>query len=698
MAERHVQINTDLSGAVQQAGRGERDRAEALRAKIRRANYLYYALDAPEISDAEYDALMRELRALEEKYPDLVTADSPTQRVGTEPVTLFAPFPHRVAMLSLENAFTTAELRAWEDRLRRLLGAGTATTIEYVCELKIDGLSVSLLYEDGRFVKGGTRGDGAVGEDVTANLRTIPAVPLRLHDHDGALLPTPRLIEARGEVFLTHSEFRRINAALEEAGGRTFANPRNAAAGSLRQKDPSVTASRKLDTFLYTLGDCQGCRFESQYQLLQTFKSWGFRTNPHVKLCTGMDEVAAFCEEWDSGRKSLDYDIDGVVVKVNSFALQQELGQVSRSPRWAVAFKYPPSQVRTRVEDIQVQVGRTGALTPVAHLTPVSVAGVIVSRATLHNQDEIERKDVRIGDLVVVQRAGEVIPEVVEVVVSERTGAERPFHMPARCPVCGTPVVREPGEAVARCPNASCPARIQEELEHFVSRGAMDIEGLGSRHISQLLELGLVRDVADLFSLSIEQLVGMERMGETLAVKILGNIEASKTRPLSNFLFALGIRHIGEHAAEVLAARFGSLEPLLTASEAELASVHEIGPTMAASIQNWFADPHNQELIQKLQRLGVHPTGDGARSVSDKLQGKTFVFTGALEKLKRDEAEALVKRLGGRASGSVSKQTSVVVAGPGAGSKLDKARELGVQVMTEQDFLDMLENEAHSGP
>ena len=715
--------------AMPRASSDLQERVEGLREQIRYHNELYYNKDAPEISDAAYDALMQELRQIEEAYPELITPDSPTQRVGTEAVTTFAPFRHRQPMLSLDNAFGMEPLRAWEERNRRLLGMGSDEVIEYVCELKIDGSAVSLVYENGRFTGGGTRGNGEVGEDITLNLQTIPAIPRRLHPispaDQGTPSPSqkqtegaqagldlfeeasassrsqariaseagvPALIEVRGEVFMSHREFARINAELEEQGGRTFANPRNAAAGSLRQKDPKITAARRLDAFMYAVGACEGWTFTSQYDLLQTYREGGLNTNPNVRICRGIDDVIAFCDEWATKKNELPYDIDGVVVKVNDFALQRELGQVSRSPRWAIAYKYPALQVRTKVENIIVQVGRTGALTPVAVLTPVPVAGVVVARATLHNEDEIRRKDVRIGDTVVIQRAGEVIPEVVEVVTSERDGDEIAFTMPTHCPACGTPVVRPVGEAVARCPNPHCPQKVQARVQHFVSRNAMDIEGLGTRHIEQLTQAGLVSDPGDLYTLTKEPLLTLERMGEKLATKILDNIANSKHRPLARLIFGLGIRHVGERASEVLAAHFGTLERLMAASIEELAQVYEIGRTTAESIVEFFADPANQEMLAKLKAAGVEPEAHAAAPQSDALKGKTFVFTGTLQRLKRDEAEATVKRLGGRASGSVSKQTSYVVAGESAGSKLAKAQELGVSVLTEDEFEEMVDD------
>lgn len=678
-----------------------RRRVEELRAAINHHNYLYYVLDRPEISDAAYDLLFQELRVLEEQYPELITPDSPTQRVGAGIATTFAPVTHRVPMLSLDNAFDAEELREWDRRIKRFLGMPPDERIEYLAELKMDGLSISITYENGQLVRAATRGNGFTGEDVTPNVRTIRSIPLRLRNpgqdratKDGRCLhPIPTLLEARGEIFLTHHEFARINAVNEETGVPTFANPRNAAAGSVRQKDPRITASRKLDAFFYAVGACEGCNFESQSDLLNTYREWGLKTNPNVRLCADIDEALQFIEEWVTRKETLHYDIDGVVVKVNSFALQQDLGFVSRSPRWAIAYKYPAKQARTKVEDIMVQVGMTGAVTPVAVLTPVPLAGVTVSRATLHNEDEIRRKDVRIGDTVVVQRAGDVIPEVVEVVASERNGSERIFTMPANCPSCGTPLVRPEGEAVRRCPNRTCPEKQRQRLQHFVSRNAMDIESLGGKRIDQLIDAGLVRDAADLYYLTREQLLPLERMGEKLASNILSAIEQSKTRPLNRVINALAIRHVGEHTASVLANHFGSLEALMNASVEELAAVHEIGETTAESIHAFFADPENRNLVQRLLAAGVRPQPPEHAPRSDRFAGQTFVFTGTLTRFTREEAEALVRQGGGRASGSVSRQTTYVVAGEKAGSKLAKARELGVPILTEEEFEKMLEEE-----
>lgn len=673
-------------------------RIEELRNQIRQANYQYYIEESPSLSDAAYDALMNELRALEAQYPDLLTADSPTQKVGAQIITTFTPLKHGVPMLSLDNAFGADELRAWEEKNRRVLGMDAETPIEYLCELKIDGLSVSLTYTDGKFVQGGTRGDGDTGENITYNLQTIKSLPSQLAALSDTTNSFPKSIEIRGEVYLTHSEFARINAEAEETGDRIFANPRNGASGSLRQKDPKNTAKRRLEVFLYAVGVCEGYTFSSQSDLLETYRQWGFKTNPHAKLCTNLDEALAFCDEWATRKNTLDYDMDGVVVKVNSYALQSELGMNSRSPRWAIAYKYPAQQVQTKVEAIEVQVGRTGAVTPVAILKPVSVAGVVVSRATLHNEDEIRRKDVRVGDTVVVQRAGEVIPEVVEVVLSERKGTETAFVMPTECPVCQSVLVRPQGEAVLRCVNPICPKKVKEGIQHFASRVAMDIEGLGDKQCEQLTDSGLVRDPADLYYLTKEQLLGFERMGEKLAAKILTNIEATKTRPLSRLLYALGIRHVGAHSGEVLADHFGTLERVKNATIEELAKVHEIGQTTAESIAAWFAEPHNQQVMAKLEQAGVRPPANVAAPQSDHFAGKTFVFTGTLTKLKREEAEAMVKRLGGRPSGSVSKQTTYLVAGENAGSKQTKATELGVSILTEDEFLAMLPTDDQTAP
>lgn len=695
-------------------------RIQELRREINYHNYRYYVLDQPVISDAEYDRLMQELISLEEAHPELVTPDSPTQRVGAAPAAAFESYTHRVPMLSLSNAFGDEELLAFDQRIKRMLGMFADEDIEYVAELKIDGLAVSLTYENGVFVRGATRGDGYSGEDITANLKTIKAIPLALFA--GRDLPAsegtdqkktedrqvnlslfaadetttpvasfqfPSVMEVRGEVFMRYEEFRRINREREEAGEPTFANPRNAAAGSVRQLDPSITAKRNLDIFVYGIGYLEGMTFATHYEVLQALKSWGFKVNPNIRLCSNIGQVKEFIAEWGEKRETLGYDIDGVVVKVNSLELQNRLGFVARSPRWAVAYKYPATQETTKVLDIVVQVGRTGALTPVAIMEPVEVGGVTVSRATLHNQDEIDRKDVRIGDTVVIQRAGDVIPEVVQVIKEKRTGAERQFRMPDRCPACGGMVERPEGEAVARCVNLACPAQIKERIVHFASRGALNIEGVGPAQVDQLTDKGLVRDPADLYYLTIEDLLTLDRMGEKSASNILAAIEKSKDTTLARLLYGLGIRHVGEHVAQVLADHFGSLDRIQSASEEELSEVPEIGPVIAKSIADFFALPQNREVIEKLRRAGVNPQVRRVQT-GTAVSGKTFVFTGGLEAFTREEAEEKVRQLGGRAASSVSKNTDYVVAGPGAGSKLQKARELGIPVLTEEEFIKMI--------
>jgi DNA ligase (NAD+) len=665
------------------------ERIAALRAQIHHHNYCYYVLDSPEVSDAEYDRLLSELAALEAANPHLITPDSPTQRVGAPPAEAFQSYQHRVPMLSLANCFSHEELRAFDARVKRMLDRPATEAIEYVAELKIDGLGVSLTYEEGVLVAGATRGDGTTGELVTQNLKTVRALPLRLQGTDW-----PPRIEVRGEVFITHEEFRRINAEREANGEPAFANPRNAAAGSLRQLDSAVTAGRRLQFLAYGIGYREGIQFDTHFDLLATLRRWGFPTSGDSCLCRGIDAVVAYCAEWEPRRAMVPHDIDGVVVKVNALALQEALGQVSRSPRWAIAFKFQPTQATTVVRDILVQVGRTGALTPVAVMEPVEVGGVTVSRATLHNEDEIRRKDVRIGDTVVIQRAGDVIPEVVTVVTPKRTGAEKPFVFPERCPACGEPVERPEGEAVARCVGVACPAQVKRRIAHFVARGAMDIEGIGPAQIEQLVEKGLVQDAADLYSLTVEQLLPLERMGKTLAEKIVRHIDASRGAPLARLIFALGIRHVGEHVAELLANHFGSLAALEAAPAEEIQQVPGIGPEIAASVARFFAQEQTHALLRKLRAAGVQPpeapastSGAEASPPTDSpIAGKTFVFTGGLTRRTRQDAEALVKSLGGRASGSVSAKTDYVVAGEGAGSKLAKARQLGVTVLSEEEF------------
>jgi DNA ligase (NAD+) len=664
-----------------------RARAEHLRAQLHLHNYRYHVLDSPLISDAEYDRLLRELVELEEQYPELATADSPTQRVGAAPQDAFAAHTHRVPMLSLGNAFTYEELRQFDARVKRWLGLAPETGVEYVSELKIDGLAISLTYEGRQLTVGATRGDGATGEDVTPNLRTVRSIPLQLRPSAPV-----GLLEVRGEVYLTHEEFRQVNREREASGLPLFANARNCAAGSLRQLDPSITARRRLHFFAYAVGQSEGWQPASQSALLDDLAEWGFRTNPERRVCADIEEVIRFCAEWEPRRRDLPYDMDGIVVKVNSCAQQIELGALSRTPRWAIAYKYPASQATTVIRDIQVQVGRTGALTPVAIMEPVEVSGVMVSRATLHNEDEIRRKDVRIGDRVVIQRAGEVIPEVVQVITDARDGDEVPFEMPRQCPVCGADVERSEGEAVARCVGIACPAQLKERIRHFASRGAMDIEGLGPAQVEQLVERKLIHDPADLYFLTKEQLLALDRFAEKSAQNLLDAIAGSRGRPLHRLVFALSIRHVGEHVARLLADHFRSLEALQAAGEEELAAVPGVGPQIAASVARFFRQDETHVALEKLARAGVTPqAGPAPPPAEGSLAGKKFVFTGTLQTMSRAAAEEAVRQRGGSASGSVSKATDYVVAGESAGSKLARARSLGVAVLSEVEFQSLLD-------
>jgi DNA ligase (NAD+) len=670
-----------------------RERAEHLRAQLHLHNYRYHVLDSPLISDAEYDRLLRELAELEEQHPELVTADSPTQRVGAAPQDAFASHTHRVPMLSLANAFAAEELRQFDARVKRWLGLAAEATLDYVCELKIDGLAISLTYQGRELSVGATRGDGTSGEDVTPNLRTVRSIPLQLRSEAPA-----GLVEVRGEVYLTHEEFHKVNREREEAGLPPFANARNCAAGSLRQLDPTITARRRLRFFGYGIGQSDGWQPGSQTELLEALAAWGFRTNAERRRCAGFEEVWQFCQEWESRRHDLPYDMDGIVVKVNATAQQMELGAVSRSPRWAIAYKYPATQATTVILDIQVQVGRTGALTPVAIMEPMEVSGVMVSRATLHNEDEIRRKDVRIGDRVVIQRAGEVIPEVVQVIVDARDGDEVPFVMPRQCPVCGADVERPEGESVARCVGIACPAQLERRIQHFASRGAMDIEGLGPAQIEQLVSRGLVHDPADLYLLTKEQILTLDRLAEKSAQNLLDAIQGSRDRPLSRLIFALGIRHVGEHVARLLADQFHTLEAVGAASEEELAAIPGVGPQIAASVARFFRQDETAAALEKLATAGVTPQATHAPPPTEgSFAGKSFVFTGTLQTMQRAAAEEAVRRRGGSASGSVSKLTSYVVAGANAGSKLARARTLGITVLTEAEFQALLDESPVAG-
>ncbi len=663
----------------QQAAR----RHSELCSQLHHHNHLYHVLDRPEISDAEYDRLFRELLKLEQEHPELVSPESPSRRVGAAPLDKFSPLRHSLPMLSLENAFDDADMRDFDQRTRRFLA--TSDEIDYVCEMKMDGVAVELVFRDGLLQDGSTRGDGTTGEKITENLKTIPSIPLRLS------ATCPPLLEVRGEVYMDLNDFQQLNRSREEEGLATFANPRNATAGSLRQLDSKITAQRPLRIFCYGVGLIEGERSSCHFKLLERLQDWGLRVNlENTRKLRGIEQVLAWYRELLEQRDQLPYEIDGMVVKVNDLDLQRELGEKSRTPRWAIAYKFPPRQAITVIEDIQLQVGRTGAITPVALLRPVEVSGVTVSRASLHNWDEIERLDIRIGDQVVVERAGDVIPDVVRVIEDKRSGAERSVPMPANCPACGSPVVRLADEVVPRCQGLSCPAQLKESLKHFASRAAMDIDGLGDRYIDQLLKLGKVTSVADLYTLKKEDLFEFERMGDKLAEKLLAAIDGSKQRPLSRFLAALGLRHIGQHMAKLLAKQFGSLENLAKAGHEELLAIHEVGPQVADSVVNFFSSPRNREILDQLRQAGVKPDTEQRRA-GGPLSGKTFVFTGALSRFSRKEAQEMVEQRGGRATGSVSKKTDYLVAGDEAGSKLDKAKQLGIAIFTEDEFLDFLE-------
>ena len=680
-------------------------RAEALRREIEHHSYQYYALDAPTISDAAFDSLMRELREIEAAHPELVTASSPTQRVGGYVGEQFAPVVHERRMYSLDNAMDLDELDEWMERTAEACGGALPPLC---CELKIDGSSIALTYEDGVLVRAATRGDGTTGEDVTVNMRTVRDVPLRLRDEArGAIAPGVETLELRGEVYMPKKSFEALNAAAEEEGRAPFANPRNAAAGSLRQKDPAVTKMRDLSTFMYAIADDAALEVEGQWELLQWLRKAGFHVNPDVRLCTTAEEVRGFCRECLDRRESLPYEIDGVVVKVNDFARQRAMGFTARAPRWAIAFKFPPEEKTTLLRDITVQVGRTGALTAVAELTPVVVAGSTVARATLHNLDEVHRKDVRVGDTVIVRKAGDVIPEVLGPVLSLRSPEARIWEMPSVCPSCGSSVVRDPGEVAFRCISIDCPAQALERLLHWASRGALDIDGMGEEIVSRLVESGRVADVADYYSLSEEELASLDmgrvkadgepvRLGHTVAKKLVAAIEASKGRSFARVLFGLGIRHVGKTTAEAIAAAYPSMDALAAAGEDELAGVYGVGPKVAHGMWLFFRTPDNVSVIERLRAAGV-TMADEATALGDEvpqvLAGLTFVLTGTLTHsgMTRDEAGARLKAMGAKVSGSGSKKTSFVVAGENAGSKYDKAVALGVPVLDEAQLLNLLE-------
>jgi DNA ligase (NAD+) len=657
-----------------------RSKAASLREELNYHNYRYNVLDDPAVSDEEYDGMMRELMRIEEGFPELVTPDSPTQRVGAPPGEAFQPVQHRVRMMSLDNVFDSDELKSFIRRVENQVGE-----TDYVCELKIDGAGIALTYEDGVLVRGATRGDGVSGEDVTANLKTIKALPLRLLHEDAV-----PYLEIRGEVFLPKASFEELNRQREELEQPPFANPRNAAAGSLRQLDPHITASRNLDLICYEIGHMEGRGFRTHKEVLEQIASWGFHVSEHWRPAADAMEIVGFCQEWIARRDELAYEVDGAVIKVNGLDLRDRLGATSKAPRWAVAYKFPAEEKTTRLTDIVVNVGRTGALTPTAILEPVFVGGSTVSRATLHNEDEVRRKGVKIGDVVLIHKAGDVIPEVIKPITELRDGTERDFVMPVECPACGSRIYHPEGEVVARCINVDCPARLFESVLHFGSRGAMDIEGLGPATIRELMDKEYVRTVEDIYYLREEQLFSLTGFKDKSVANMMDSIAKSKEQPLSRLLFALGIRHVGSHVAEVLARRFRSMDRLAVAGEEELRAIAEVGPTIAESVKAFFSEPRNLQLIQRLKEAGVNmeeEVEEGPR----RFEGLTFVLTGSLESMTRDEARQAIEERGGRVSSSVSRKTDYVVAGSDPGSKYDKARELDVKIIGENELLAMLE-------
>lgn len=658
-------------------------RIKELQEVLTQYGYEYYVLDKPTISDHEYDQLLRELISLENQFPQFITPDSPTQRVGGEVLEGFKKVEHRVPMLSLSNAFNEQDLRDFDRRVRQALGED----YEYVCELKIDGLAISLRYENGKFVQGATRGDGTVGEDITVNLRTVKSIPLKLKENV--------TIEVRGECFMPKKSFVELNRQREAKGEELFANPRNAAAGSLRQLDPKIAASRNLDVFLYSIGENHVSHIEKHSEFLDYLDQIGLKTNKERKVCPTLDDVLKYVEEWESKRPELPYEIDGIVIKVDRFDQQKKLGYTVKSPRWAIAYKFPAEEVETKLIDVELSVGRTGVVTPTAILEPVRVAGTTVQRASLHNEDLIKEKDIRVGDFVIIKKAGDIIPEVVRPLPEKRTGEEQPFAMPEQCPECGSELVRLDEEVALRCINPKCPAQIREGLIHFVSRNAMNIDGLGEKVITQLFDKNLVSNVADLYKLKYDQLIVLERMGDKSVNNLLSAIEASKDNSLERLLFGLGIRHVGAKAARILAEHYEHIDRLMAATEEELQSINEIGEKMANSIVTYFQLPEVKELITELKNLGVNVTYKGPKvsrseQIESAVAGKTIVLTGKLERYSRSEAKEKLEQLGAKVTGSVSKNTDVVIAGTDAGSKLKKAQDLGIEVWNEEQLVELL--------
>lgn len=662
-----------------------RTKIDNLRSELNDHNYRYYVLDDPVISDAEYDRLLRELQSLEDTHPELITDDSPTQRVGALPLEGFGNIEHRIPMQSLANAMDSDELLAFHDRLIRRLGKEQA--IEYIAEPKLDGLAVELVYENGQFVNGSTRGDGTTGEDITQNLKTIRAIPLALRVETQS---APALLEVRGEVFISKDDFKKLNKQQEENDKPVFANPRNAAAGSLRQLDSGITATRPLSIFCYQAGVVEGTTFETHSEFLAALQNWGFPVNPEIKILNGIEEAITFHSNLESHRNSLPYEIDGSVIKVNNYALREELGVRSRSPRWAIAGKFKAQQETTVIEDIVLSVGRTGAVTPVAKLQPVKVGGVVVSNVTLHNQDEIDRKDIRVGDTVLIQRAGDVIPQVVKVIKEKRPSNTSPFKMTNTCPECDHDVYRPEDEVVARCQNLSCPAQVKRRIEHFVSKNAMDIDGVGEKLIDQLVEKNLVKSVDDLYHLTLDQLSELERMAEKSAKNTISAIDNSKSTTFHRFVHALGIRNVGEHVAKVLEKSFtGNIEIFMKTNAEVLEDIDEVGPIVAETIVKFWADETNVNIVNNCFKLGI--SLESVKNETEQIfMGKTFVFTGSLESITRKEGKEIIEARGGRAAGSVSAKTDYIVAGENAGSKLKKAEKLGIPVLTESEFMDLI--------
>jgi DNA ligase (NAD+) len=660
------------------------DQIEKLRDEIRKHEHLYYVLDAPEISDAEYDQLMLELRRLEQQNPELITPDSPTQRVGGKPKEGFAKVPHTRPMLSLDNAYNEQELRDWDRRVRELVGNGTK--LEYVCELKMDGLSLALWYRDGKLARGVTRGDGTIGEEVTTNVRTIRSVPLSVTPKK-----LPKDFEVRGEVIMPFASFKRMNEDREKQGLSVFANPRNAAAGTIRTLEPNIVAQRRLDYFSYfALDPSGGDLFDKHSDALDALEHAGFKVNPNRTVAKDLNEVLKFVAKWEEKRETLPYEIDGIVVKVNSAALHRKLGFTGKAPRWAIAYKYAARAGETVIEDVLIQVGRTGKLTPVAALRPVPIGGTTVSRATLHNQDEIERLGVKIGDWVVVERGGDVIPKITKVLDdAKHPRGKKKFAMPDRCPVCGGHVVRAEGEADHRCVNAACPAKVRESILHYASRGVMNIEGMGESLVDQLADSKLVTTIADIYDLNAQKLLSLERIGQKTADNLLAQIERTKQAGLDRVIMGLGIRFVGERTAQFLAEHFGSMDAIMNASEAELLEVQEVGPRIAESIREFFDEKKNRELVERLRKAGLRFTAE-KKVRGTQLVGKTFVITGTLPNYSREQAKQLIEDAGGKVSGSVSKKTDYLLAGEEAGSKLDKAKELGVPVISEEQLKKMI--------